>query len=164
MQRQEFISRQSLEKIVDAVYDGDPNVFEAYSDYDCEIKSFPNKESLITDISTELSKDNRHKSVYYFLIYPGSGGIIKKRKIDLDPKRSDGATYRYTAEGWGLIQFQLDLTNTEKISCRFAVNSEKRANKWSSTYPEFESPSLWNWVTVEKHARRLIRALRKQKS
>lgn len=161
MQREEKIAKESLVKITEAIYDGEPQVFEAYSQYESKIRDFPSKESLDEYISDELSKDNRHKSIYCVLAYPGSGGVIRERRIDLDPNFCEGATFRYTIEGWALIQFQLGLTDMQNISCRFAVNSEKRANKWWDTYPELDAPSLWDWTVVEKHARRLIRVLRK---
>lgn len=161
MQREDNISNESLGKIIEAIYDGDPRVIEAYSEFDRDIREIPTKESLEQLISEEIGKKNRHKSVYCLLLYPGSNGFVSKRKIQLDPKRCDGATYRYTMEGWGVSQFQLELTKPASIRCRFAANSEKRANNWAETYPELGSPSLWKWSVVEKNTRRLIRVLRK---
>lgn len=154
---------ESLEKILEAIYDGDPRVFEAYSAYESDIRIFPTRQSLEKYISDELGSMNKFKYVYCFLHYPGSDGLVRKRRLKLDPKRCDGATYRYAMEGWGLIQFQLDLTDIENISCYFAANSEKRANNWSSIYPELGAPTLWNWAVVEKNVRRLIRVLRKNR-
>ncbi len=161
MQREEKIPISSLATIVAAVYDGAPRVFEAYSRYECDIRDFPSKESLEKLIADEFGNRNRYKYVYCFLLYPGTNGFVRKRRVELDPKHCNGATYRYAMEGWGLIHFQLDLTDRENISCRVAVNSEKRANNWSETYPELGSPSLWDWSVIEKHSRRLIRVLRK---
>lgn len=161
MQREDKIPFDSIGKIIDAIYQGNPTVFEAYSDFERDIGYFPTKKSLTDFISKELTSSNKHKSVYCLMQYPEWGGVVRKRKILLDPKRCDGATYRYTMEGWGLIQFQMNLTDPELVSCRFAVNSEKRANNWASVAPELGAPSLWNWSLIEKNIRRLIRVLRK---
>lgn len=161
MQREDKIPIESLEKIIEAVYQGALTVFEAYSEFEADIREFPTKESLGKLISDKLADATRHKFIYCCLKYSRSKGLVKKRKIDLDPRKCNGATYRYTMEGWGLIQFQLDLTNLENISCRFACNSERRADIWSDVYPELESPSLWDWTVIEKNIRRLIRVLRK---
>ena len=161
MQREETILFESIDTIIEAIYEGNPSVFEAYSGYEREIRYFHDKQSLIEYISEELANDSKHKSVYCLVQYSETGGFVRKRKVQLDPNRCDGATYRYAMEGWGLIQVQIDLTDRERVRVRFAVNSEKRANNWAGVAPELKSPNLWNWSLVEKNARRMIRVLRK---
>jgi len=51
-------------------------------------------------------------------------------------------------EGWGLIGFQLTLTDGENISCTFTINSEKRANNWSDISSDLGSPSLRIWSLI----------------
>ena len=161
MQREEKIPMESVEKIIEAIYEGGPSVFEAYSEFESDVREFPTKESLEQYVFEQLESNHRHKFVYCSLFYPEMGGLIRKRRVDLDPKHCEGATFRYATEGWGLIGFQLKISEPEDISCTFVVNSEKRANNWFDTIPELGSPSAWNWKMVERHARRLIQVLKK---
>lgn len=131
MQRGDIIPFDSIGNILDAIYYGNPTVFEAYSAFEKDLRYFPTRESLRDLISEELATGDRHKSIYCFVHYSEAGGFIRKERITLDPKKCDGATFRYTSEGWGLIQFQLDVTDQTAVKCRFAVNSEKRANNWA---------------------------------
>jgi len=161
MQRCEVIPFDSIGNIIEAIYDGNPTVFEAYSAFQRDIRYFPTKESLMDLISEELATGNKHKFIYCFLHYPEVDGFIRKKRMQLNPKKCDGATFRYTSEGWGLIQFQLDVTDQTAVKCTLAVSSEKRANNWAALAPELKSPELWNWSVIEKNIGRLIRVLRK---
>lgn len=162
MQREDKVTIKSLKVIVEAIYQGDPEVFEAYSEFESELRHFPTKESLQQLIADKLADSTKHKFIFCLLRYPGSNGLIVKRRVELNPKKCDGATFRYLMEGWGLIAFQLTLTDIDNISCTFSVNSKKRAETWSDIHPELGSPSLWNWQIIEKNTRRLIRVLRKE--
>jgi hypothetical protein len=61
---------------------------------------------------------------------------------------------------WGLISVQVASPDLG-IASNIGANSEARAIKWSSTYPEMEPPSVWNWSAVKKHQSRLKRVLKK---
>jgi len=160
MQGEETISTSELPRIAEAIFaSGVPEVYEAYSAFGAEIVSFRNAHELLAYIQARTEKE---KHLGFAVYYPETQGCLKKEKIDLDPKKCNGHTFRYRVSGWGVIQFQLEYgKKTPDIKCRFAVNSELRANKWFDTYPELQSPSLWRWELVEKHTRRLIRELKK---
>ena len=160
MQREEIINKADVNKIVNAIYVlGKPKVSEAYSKYDEDIIFFDSASDLMSYINEAILK--KDKFLYFSVYYPEAKGFVKKEKIKLIPKKCDGHTFRFCIEGWGIIQFQLDYKKEPNVKCRFAVNTEKRANNWFDTYPELKSPSLWKWKLVEKHARRLIRELKK---
>jgi len=88
-------------------------------------------------------------------------GHVEARRISLDPKKCDGHTFRYSLDGWGLIQIQITENGQGLCECRIAVNSPKRAQAWADTYPAYQDPKLWNWPIVERHTRKLIRHLKK---
>ena len=159
MQRSEHIELDKVELIVDAIFEGNPKVYESYSKYDCDIRLF----TCPTDLNQyfESERDLDRSFVDLVIHYPEMNGFVQKEKINLNPDKCSGARLRYRINGWGLIHIQLDFKELEKPEIRIAVNSEKRAIGWSSTYPELKSPNLWNWIMVEKYARRLIRVLRK---
>ncbi|MBK9162987.1 MAG: hypothetical protein IPM21_03610 [Acidobacteria bacterium] len=161
MQREEKITLESLELISEAVYKGDPEVFEVYSEFESDVRHFPTRESLQQLIAAKLVNNEKHKFIFCALRYPGSNGVVRKRRVELNPKKCNGATFRYVMAGWGLIAFQVTLTDIDNISCSFSVESRKGADTWSDINPELGSPSLWNWQIIEKNTRRLIRVLRK---
>ena len=160
MQREETINNTDVNKIVDAVYAiGEPEVSEAYSECSKDIVSFDRAAGLMNYINEAVSKNEEF--LYFAVYYPEAKGFVEKEKIKLVPKACDGHTFRFCINGWGIIYFQLDYKKEPNVKCRFAVNTEKRANNWIDTYPNLKSPSLWDWKLVEKHARRLIRQLKK---
>lgn len=160
MQREETIAGANLERIVEAIFvEGRPDVYEAYSAFDSDIVSFSNAAELNSYISWPQPK--KEGTLGFVLYYPDTKGFVERIRIALDREKCEGHTYRYRVNGWGLIQFQVNSQKTPNIVCRFAVNTEKRANAWFPTYPELQSPALWDWKAVERHARRLIRELRR---
>ena len=159
MQGQAVIASSDVPRIVEAVFAlGVPGVYEAYSAFDSEILSFPGPQELAAYIQ---ERSVRESFLGFVLYFPDTRGFVEKERIRLDPKKCDGHTFRYRISGWGVIQFQLDFGKPKGVECRFAVNSEARANRWFGTYPEMKSPALWEWKLVEKHTRRLVRELKK---
>jgi len=155
MQTEKIVRQENLAHVVEAIFAVDmPIVQESYSAFESEIQSFKSPQELLSFIAES-------KSVALALYYPETEGSVERTRIDLNPKKCKGHTFRYRTDGWGVIQFQVQNTNQSEFKCRFAVNSELRANKWFETYPELKPPSLWKWNLVEKHTRRLIRVLQK---
>ena len=160
MQREATIAGGDQERIIEAIFgEGNPTVYEAYSAYDSEIVAFISA----SDLSSYIARPRpRNESILGFAVhYPDTGGFVEKIKINLDKEKCNGHTYRYTMNGWGLIQFQLNMHKAPKMACRFDINTEKRENMWFATYLEFKSSKLWDWAGIEKHIRRLIRVLKK---
>lgn len=93
--------------------------------------------------------------------YLETGGYVQDRRVSLDPQKCKGHTFRYSVGGWGVIHVQLHVGSDNLVGCSITVNSEKRANAWFATYPEFRDPDLWNWQLVTRHARRLQRQLKR---
>ena len=158
MQHSENIPIHHVHRVLAAVFVGDPQVYEAYSNYGQAIQSFVSYESLLAHIHAEQEAGTTFFSLAIY--FPEFLGIIRTKTIKLKPEKCNGATWRETVEGWGLIQLQLEFKDAETAECRVAVNSEIQANAWSQTYPRLGAPALWNWKAIEKQARRLIRVLR----
>ena len=160
MGRMETLSAKDLPLVVDSIFAiGAPTVYETYSRFDSDTLSFAdaNKFSRFLAVPRPVKQSQLMFSIYYL----DTLGFVEKIRIELDPKSCEGHTFRYQISGWGLIQFHLDLRDAKLIACRVGVNSEKRANMWSNTYPAAKSPDLWDWKIVEKHARRITRSIRK---
>ena len=160
MQSTAILSRKGFTELAEFVYEsGAPVVFQACSTYGQPVRSFTTRSELIAYVESALGTSQ--KSLHFALHYPESKGHIAERKIALDPKKCGGHTWRNTVEGWGLIQIYGDLRRAPAIQCRVAVNTQKRAEAWASTSPEFGDPGLWDWRAVQQQAGRIIRKMKK---
>lgn len=135
-----------------------PVVFHAYSGYGQPLRRFRTRSELIAEIETAFATGLN--SLQFALHFPDTKGHVAERKIALDARKCDGHTWRYTVEGWGLVQLQADLRRLPVIECRVAVNSQARAEAWASTHPELRDPGLWEWSVVQRHTGRIIRKMK----
>jgi len=148
-----------VEAICDAIFTVESTqVVETYSEYDQKPISFSNALELAKYILECLAKPNG--LVDLSIVYPEMGSRPILKKIELDPKRVKEYKFRYTWGGWGLISVQISLSD-QKLCARVSANSESRATKWASTYPEFGPVSNWNWAAVKRHKDRLSRVPKK---
>jgi hypothetical protein len=160
MQATATSSRESFAELAAFVFDsGEPVVFQAYSACGQPLRRFRTASELISSIESEITQGQRF--LLYAIHFPDSLGHVAEQKITLNAKKCGGHTWRYAVEGWGLIQFQADVKHAPMVICRVAVNTQKRAEAWASTFPHLGGPGSWNWQAVEKHARRIIRRMKK---
>ena len=158
MERKEYVNEADLPHILGAIFDDRVVIYEAYSAFEQELLSFSDLASLESYISHAREQNS---FINLKLHYPDAGGNAFIERIALIPEKCNGATYRYVAHGWGLIQLQMEFSGSPTIHVRFAVNTSTRAHNWAPLYPDLAPPEAWNWKLVEKHVRRLIRVLRK---
>jgi len=153
------ISDDGINFLADAVFAVDnPQVVEAYSEYDLEPVSFSSAQELAHYVKQKLSIPKG--LAYIFVVYPDMEGQAVRKAIELNSSKVPNHKVRYTWQGWGLISIQVaspELGITSNVS----ANTEGRALKWAATYPELEPPSAWNWSYVKKHKSRLQRVLKK---
>lgn len=154
------ISDSGVDRLSQAIFAIDnPQVVEAYSEYDFEPISFKSSSELASYIKQKISSPKG--IAYVFVVYPDMQGKATKKRIELDPLRVPNHKFRYTWEGWGLIYIQITAPNLG-VTSNISVNSEARAIKWAATHPELELPSTWNWQAVKRHQSRLQRVLKKE--
>jgi hypothetical protein len=160
MQSDLTISGSHLKAVIHAIFaEGNPIIEEAYSVPEEDVRRFDTESGLLDDIDRSFS--GKVRWAYYMIYYPEAKGLVRKKRNDLLPEKNGGKRFRFTVEGWGLIQLQLSGVDDQKVKCRVAVNSEKRALTWFATYPDHGDPRLWDWKLVERHARRIIRVMKK---
>ena len=159
MQRTDTVPEAAIDSILAAAFQDSPRVYESYSECERHTRSFPSAEAVLGHIRAERAKGIRYLGLAVH--YPAAKGHVAMRRIDLIPEKNNGATWRESVEGWGLIHLQLTFSGQDAVECRITVNSSKRAAAWVQTVPKLGDPSQWDWPVVEKHAWRLIRVLRK---
>lgn len=137
---------------------GAVQIFEQYSEMGEEIIQIADFEHFLTYYREAAIKEKKHLA--FSLYYQEAAGSFSVNKIVLNPKYCNGHTFRYRADGWGVIGVFIEINKSE-IECRITVNSKKRAQNWAVINMDMGDPILWNWKVVESKARKLIRFLRK---
>jgi hypothetical protein len=158
VQRTDTVPATYLPTILAAALDGAASVYEAYSEYEHKIRSFKDHESLLHYLGSKQKDDRRQIALAVY--FNEAKGYVRTRRIQLIPEKCNGATWRETVEGWGLVHVQMTFLADRAVECRVAANSQERASGWASNNPDLRDPALWDWKVVDKHARRLIRVLR----
>lgn len=93
----------------------------------------------------------------------GAGPQFTPRKIVLDPAKCNGATFRYGAEGWGLVQLYLSGPTTNGLQLSHTNhNTQKRAEAWQLTIPELGPVEAWDFKKITAFSSRLNREIRKR--
>ena len=154
-----LVARSRLPELTHAVFSVErPEVYDAYSAYECDPRRFTSAEQL--DSLTLDAGPDANVRLDVAVWYPCCGGRVEKELINLVPEKCGGHTFRYSIGGWGIFHLQCDSRPDSLMECRVAVNSHKRAATWEAHYPEWLPVEAWNWTAVQKHERRLLRKLR----
>ena len=140
--------------VVEAVFDlGLFRVFQATSEPDRELREFHTAEEAVSS--------RQAGQLMAFVV--GAGPDPQARRIDFRPGRPGEATFRYTCEGWGLVQLsyggpfgprELHWSHTNH-------NTRKRAAAWAEVIPRLGDPADWNWPTVTSASGKLNRVIRR---
>ena len=154
-----YAAGSDFEPVLDFVFHRSGcRVFESYSEFDAEIREFKSTNDLSQAYRISECIGSSH-SGYLQLVPPGADALYHIRRIVLKP--STGHEYRYSIEGWGLIQLYLGgLSSSGFVLSHTNHNSEKRAHLWSHTYPEIKSPATWDWKQVVRTSSALNRYIR----
>ena len=158
MQKTQIINISKLTEILDSVFIEPAIVYESDSEFNSDLKKYESQELLSQAIDQAVQANLPF--INFSIYYPDAKGYVFEEKVKLNPEACNGATYRYSASGWGLIQLQIELLDKPMIEVCVTVNTQKRAEAWSSEYPKLKSPSLWDWKFVEKQTRRIIKTLK----
>lgn len=104
-------------------------VFQSYSDFDKEIEEYKTSEGI--DEKYNIGND-KHGNGHHCLLQLWSPTVMEKleiKKIDLDMET--GYKFRYTIEGFALVQLYLGGIHDDFISLsHIGSNSETRARNW----------------------------------
>ncbi|WP_394618683.1 hypothetical protein JNUCC0626_06150 [Lentzea sp. JNUCC 0626] len=149
-----FAAGDDWTAVLDTVFGlGVFRVFESDSEPGTEIQEFRSV--------AEVPADQR--CAYLSLFVDGAGPEPLRNRIDFAPGVSPEAPFRYTLEGWGLIQLDRGLVDgvRELGWSHTNHNSEKRASAWAATYPRLGDPAEWDWAAVTSASGRLNRAIRR---
>lgn len=136
-------------------------IFELASEVDTELAEFHSLADIEHRYQINDWSHDQHQTLHLQLYAEGADGYVNFRRVDLNPKKCDGATYRYSCNGWGLIQLYLESPRNSILrNSHTNHNSETRAHNWATTYPDMGDPASWNWAVVNSFSRKLNRFIR----
>lgn len=109
------------------------------------------------EIASNFDLVNGEKIAVTFQLWtPRHKGEPLFRKIELDPKRNNGHTFRYSTDGWGLIQLYFgSLSNNKLNQSHFGHFTEKAALNWEESYSFNGKVSNWDWTEIQTTSRNL---------
>ena len=135
------------------------HVYELASDEGQSLRQFASPREVLQ----QFDYPNENKVVHLQLYVIGAGPRFKPRRVRLDPARFDGASFKYEAEGWGLVQLYLATTTPDGLDASHTNhNSAARAKAWAPTYRRLADPSEWDFKCITAFSSRLNRQIRKQ--
>lgn len=133
----------------------DLRIYELYSDYSQEIREYKSLESLTSRFNFQ---EGGQFAVCFQLWSPACGGEVYIEKITLNPKSCKGHTFRFSTNGWGLIQLyfggiegdELNYSHIGHFNEKGALSREADGAKSGKT-----KVNEWNWKEIRKYSHRL---------
>jgi hypothetical protein len=131
----------------------DLQVFDYASSPGQEICKYKN----VDQISSKFDLVNGEKFAATFNLWtPRHKGDILFRRVVLDPKRCNGQTFRYSTDGWGLIQLYFGgFKNNELNQSHLGHFNEKGAMKHEGSNSFNGKVSNWDWKEIQLTSRKL---------
>ena len=150
-------------QILDFLFDSNTcEVYELSSDFDKPLKLFTSTQAVLDQFKRKYSNGKLWNSVYLQIMVLGCGPNFQPTRVVLDPLKCSGATHKYKASGWGLIQLYLHTISDGALGDSHSNhNSLKRAESWSLLSEGWDSPEDWNFSGISKFSSRLNRTIRK---
>lgn len=133
-------------------------LYELSSEFDAKVRAFRS----VDEVKAIVRPD--HESYEFQLHSPQMGGRVEFRKITLRSGAVPGKTFRYSTEGWGLIQFYVHQPRDGQLRpCHTNHNSLRRAETWAPVRDVqlMGGPEGWDWRQVSSTSNRLNRYIRK---
>lgn len=148
-----FANKEDKLNILDFIFSKtDLQIYDLGSPYGEEICHYKN----ITEISSKFDFEIDEFGTMFQLWSPRHKGRPIFRKVDLDPKRCKGHTFRYATEGWGLIQLYFGgIKNNELRHSHIGHLSEKGALNREKFYPPNGLANSWDWKEIQSTSRKL---------
>ncbi len=142
--------------------EGTCRIFELSSKLEEPLREFCTVADVLSEFSSTYSNGDKYNTVHLQLYVLNAGPPFIPRRVSLDPQKCDGATFRFVAEGWGLVQLYLGSLGKRGLhDSHTNHNSMKRAEAWAPVKPEMRSFESWDFKKITAFSSRLNRQIRK---
>jgi hypothetical protein len=149
-----FANKTDKLEILDFIFkETDLKIYDLSSPYGLEICEYKS----LSDIDSKFNLDNGDKFAVTFQLWsPRHKGKPLFRKIQLDPKHCNGHTFRYSTDGWGLIQLYFGgLKNNELNQSQIGHITEREALKNENITTFNGRVDSWDWTEIHSTSRML---------
>ena len=151
-----FAYGHDYKDVLDRVFSLDCRVFELSSAFDCELVEFRDTHHIRDHFELGDWSAAQFASILLQIYPKQAGGKINIKRIELNSSACDGATFRFSCNGWGMIQLYLSgIVEDDLRACHTNHNSGKRARKYESTAPELGKAADWDFGAVSSVSRRI---------
>jgi hypothetical protein len=138
------------------------HVYELPSDFEQPLKRFESAVDVLRQFERRTPNGDPWP-VHLQLYVLGAGPPFERRRIALNPSAYDGATFRYIAEGWGLVRLYLSVPWPDRLeNAHTNHNSKTRAQRWMSLYTDQAPTDAWDFSCISAFSSRLNGRIRKR--
>ena len=159
-----YATREDHAELLDGLFaEGSCEVYELASDFGQPLQRFRSTAEVLAQFDRRHPGGRQWREVYLQLYVLGAGPPFVPRRVALDPKACDGATFRYDAEGWGLVQLYLSTTagrDKRLENSHTNHNTLKRAEAWAGTVTDQGAVEDWDFARITAFSSRLNRQIR----
>lgn len=141
------------------------HIYELASDFERPLKRFTSASEVLAQFDREYTTGKKWHTVHLQLYVLGAGPAFTPRRIKLNPAACNGATFRYNADGWGLVQLYLHSVSQKDLeSSHTNHNTQLRAEKWAPyNTDESKTPvEAWDFKKITAFSSRLNREIKKR--
>jgi hypothetical protein len=149
-----FADKEDKLKILDFIFcDTDLKIYDLSSSFGHEISEY----KTLNEISSKFDLESGDKFAVTFQLWtPRHKGKPIFRKIELDPRRCNGHSFRYSTDGWGLIQMYFGgLKNNQLNQSHIGHFNEKGALGRELANNVNGKVADWDWTEIQATSRRL---------
>lgn len=137
-------------------------IYELSSDFEMPLREFRTVEDVMSQFSRTYSNGKRWDTVHLQLYVVGTGPPFVPRRVTLNPQACNGATFRYAADGWGLVQLYLAAVGSGGLRNSHTNHSSvKRAEACAPARPDMPPAEAWDFKRITAFSSRLNRQIRK---
>jgi len=146
-----YATPEDIQNIIEFIYnETDCRVFETYSEYDCELREFPNRIELEQAFELGIDRDGKGLAILLSLWSPSVMPDPEIKRIDLKVKDHE---YRYGIEGCGLYWLHLGgIFKNSITTSKFGFFTEEEGLAKCCVQP---GPDQVNWEAHEVLAYKL---------
>lgn len=138
------------------------HVYELSSEFEKSLKRFESAVDVMSHFERRYPNGKLWK-IHLQLYVLGAGPAFEPRRIALDPGACGGATFRYAAEGWGLVQLYLSAPRAGRLeNSHTNHNSKARAELWEPIRGVEPGSAAWDFPRITAFSSRLNRQIKKR--
>lgn len=135
-------------------------VVELASAFDTPLETFHSASAVLAAFDRVSANGLPVYALQLQLYVTGASPPFRARRIDLDQDRCNGATFRYAADGWGLVQLHLARPAAHGLkNCHTNHFTQVAAEKLAPARPDMGTPEVWDFKKITAFSSRLNRKI-----